>query len=147
MPDGREVRIGRERFLAPEILFNPMLGGFEYPSCSEMVFKAINDCDVTLRKEFYRSMLISGGTTMFPGFPTRLRNEVESMYRTRVLKNSSAKGAEITVLDSPTRKYNVFIGAAFIAQKSLGIDQSWIYKKQYEEEGDRLIERMAYNMK
>jgi|JI61114C2RNA_FD_contig_21_4730229_length_1178_multi_6_in_0_out_0_3 actin-related protein len=69
------------------------------------------------------------------------------MYRTRILKNSSAKGAEITVLDSPNRRYNVFIGAAFIAQQSLKLDSSWMTKAKYEEEGDRLIERMAYNMK
>jgi actin-related protein 2 len=77
-------------------------------------------------------MLISGGTTMFPGFPTRLKNEVEAMYRQRILKNSSAKGAEIAVIDSPTRKYNVFIGAAFIAKATMGMDTAWITREQYE---------------
>lgn len=27
LPDGLEVKLGRERFLAPEILFNPQLAG------------------------------------------------------------------------------------------------------------------------
>jgi actin-related protein 2 len=76
-------------------------------------------------------MLISGGTTMFPGFPTRLKNEIEAMYRQRILKNSSAKGVEIAVIDSPTRKYNVFIGAAFIARATMAMEPAWITQEQY----------------
>lgn len=84
---------------------------------------------------------------MFPGFPTRLRNEVEALYRQRILKNSSARGVPIQVIDSPARKYNVFIGAAFIAQKAIKIADSWITKAQYDEHGDRIMEKFNYGMK
>ena len=29
LPDGAKVKVGRERFMAPEMLFNPMTGGKE----------------------------------------------------------------------------------------------------------------------
>ena len=30
LPDGSLIKIGKERFETPEILFNPMLGGYDY---------------------------------------------------------------------------------------------------------------------
>ena len=31
LPDNSLITIGKERFEAPEILFNPLLAGYEYP--------------------------------------------------------------------------------------------------------------------
>ena len=72
---------------------------------------------MNLRRTFYGNILISGGTSMIPGFPTRLREEVSSIFKNRISKggNSSVK---IKVLDPPTRKYNVFIGASIQAKMS-----------------------------
>jgi hypothetical protein len=36
------MKIGRERFEAAELLFNPCIGGFDFPGVSEMVFNSIN---------------------------------------------------------------------------------------------------------
>jgi actin-related protein 2 len=53
-----------------------MLADLEYDGISNMVYNSIMRCDLTLRGHFFKKMLISGGTTMFPGFPTRLKNDV-----------------------------------------------------------------------
>lgn len=42
LPDGKKIRIGRERFEAPELLFQPWLGGFDFNGISESVFDCIN---------------------------------------------------------------------------------------------------------
>jgi actin-related protein 2 len=42
LPDGEVVKVGRERFLAPEILMNPGIAGIESDGCGEMIFKSIN---------------------------------------------------------------------------------------------------------
>jgi len=39
-----------------------------------MVFDCINLAPIDLRKELYDKIIISGGTSMFPGFPTRFYN-------------------------------------------------------------------------
>lgn len=54
---------------------------------------------------------------MLPGFPTRLLKEVGSRFREKVLKGASTSGSsiKIRVIDPPTRKYNVFIGASIVA--------------------------------
>lgn len=42
LPDGRTIQIGKEKFEAPEILFNPMQIGMEGDGAAELVFKSIN---------------------------------------------------------------------------------------------------------
>ena len=41
-------------------------------------------------------MLISGGTTMLPGFPTRLFNDISSMYKDRILKGKGS-GSKVKI--------------------------------------------------
>ena len=76
LPDKSKIKIGKERFYASEILFNPCLLGMEAAGCSDMLFNSINECAIDLRRSLYGAILISGGTTMMPGFPTRLYNDI-----------------------------------------------------------------------
>jgi actin-related protein 2 len=41
LPDGSVVTLGKERFQAPEILFNPHKAGLETEGLGELVFNAI----------------------------------------------------------------------------------------------------------
>ena len=51
------------------------------------------------RKALYDSILISGGTTMFPGFPTRLLNDVTNIFKREILKGKEgASKIHISVL-------------------------------------------------
>ena len=105
--------------MAPEILFTPLLAGLEFDGISEMVYKSIMKSDLTLRGSFFKKVLISGGTTMFSGFPTRLKNDLEYLHKEKYLKGSVSKDFQVTVADPPTRKYNVFIGASFVAKNTM----------------------------
>jgi actin-related protein 2 len=42
LPDGRTIRISKEKFEAPEILFNPMLLQSESEGIHELIFNCIN---------------------------------------------------------------------------------------------------------
>ena len=42
LPDGEKIKVGRERFLATEILMNPGVAGLEQNGCGAMIFKSIN---------------------------------------------------------------------------------------------------------
>ena len=42
LPDESEINVGEERFLAPEILFNPSLRQYEYPGLPEIITESIN---------------------------------------------------------------------------------------------------------
>ena len=71
---------------------------------------------MSLRKEFYGNILISGGTSMLPGFPTRLKEDIYQRFQEKVAKGSTTSSIKVRVIDTPTRKYNVFIGASIIAK-------------------------------
>lgn len=80
LPDGRVIKVGAERFEAPEALFNPHLVDVEGKGLGELVFSVINSADMDLRPEFYKHIVLSGGSTMFPGLPSRLEKELRSLY-------------------------------------------------------------------
>merc|ERR1711879_1016176 len=76
LPDGRVIRIGAERFEAPECMFNPALVDQESVGVGELVFDCINKADIDTRAEFYNHIVLSGGSTMYPGLPSRLEKEI-----------------------------------------------------------------------
>ena len=41
LPDGRTIRVGGERMMAPEVLFRPSLMDVEAPGMAEQVFQCI----------------------------------------------------------------------------------------------------------
>merc|ERR550532_3660846 len=50
LPDGNVITVGKERFRCPEALFNTLM-----------------KTDVDVRKDLYENIVLSGGTTMYPG--------------------------------------------------------------------------------
>ncbi len=63
------ITIGNERFRAAEVLFNPSMVGMEAQGIHDTTFNSIMKCDVDIRKDLYSNIVLSGGTTMFPGEP------------------------------------------------------------------------------
>eukprot|EP01017_Pseudomicrothorax_dubius_P029072 TRINITY_DN3502_c0_g1_i1.p1 TRINITY_DN3502_c0_g1~~TRINITY_DN3502_c0_g1_i1.p1 ORF type:complete len:390 (+),score=120.72 TRINITY_DN3502_c0_g1_i1:138-1307(+) len=147
LPDQSLIKIGRERFDAPEILFTPALAGKEMKGCGELVFDSINKCPIDVRRALYKSIMISGGTSMFPGFPTRLENEMDLLYREYVLKSRDAeRKIDIEIIDPPRRKYNVFIGGGVYTRVMQSRGDFWISKKEYDEEGTRVLSRIGESL-
>jgi len=132
LPDGRVIRIGRERFQAPECLFQPSLIDIESAGMSEMLFKCINEADMDLRQPFYEHIVLSGGTTMYPGLPSRLEKDLREFYATRL---KTEKPLKCRIEDPPRRKHMVFLGGAVLAEIMKDRDTFWVSKKEYEEKG------------
>ncbi len=45
-------------------------------------------CDIDIRKDLYNAIMISGGTSMLPGFPSRLENDINRLYNNTILKGA-----------------------------------------------------------
>ncbi|KRY33839.1 Actin-related protein 2, partial [Trichinella spiralis] len=88
LPDGRVIRVGSERFQAPEVLFQPNLIDVECCGISELLFNVIQSADIDTRAEFYKHIVLSGGSTMFAGLPSRFEREIKQLYLERVLKGN-----------------------------------------------------------
>ena len=152
LPDETRIRISDEKFEAPEILFNPSLIGKEYDGIPYMMMKSINKCPIDCRKGLYSGIVLSGATTLFPGFASRIENEIKKLYKETALKLAKEKKIKINinVIDSPKRKYSVFIGASIIANhyNSEGNDDYWITRDEWlecEDTGDYTKENLIKN--
>lgn len=85
LPDGRVIRVGSERFEAPECLFQPHLVDVEQPGIAEFLFNTIQAADVDVRSSLYQAIVLSGGSSMYPGLPSRLEKELKQLWLTKVL--------------------------------------------------------------
>lgn len=116
LSNGKTIKISNEKFEAPEILFNPMLIQDESHGIHEMIVRCIQSSAMDNRSKLYKSIILSGATTLFPGFSTRLEDEVRKVYQKVVLKDESRKiNIDINIVDNPNRQYAVFNGASFLA--------------------------------
>merc|ERR1711939_62717 len=79
LPDGQVITIGNERFRAPEALFQPSVLGLESGGIHVTTFNSIMKCDVDVRKDLYGNIVLSGGTTMYPGISDRMQKEITAL--------------------------------------------------------------------
>lgn len=145
LPDGRVIKLGGERFEAPEVLFQPHLINVEGQGIAELVFNTIQSADIDMRSELYKHIVLSGGSTMYPGLPSRLEREIKQLYLERVLKNDASKLSKfkIKIEDPPRRKDMVFTGGAVLAEVMKDKDSFWLSRKEYEEKGLAVLSKLG----
>ena len=145
LPDETRIHISDEKFEAPEILFSPYLIGMDVNGIPEMMYKSINNCPIDLRKNLYGNLILSGATTLFPGFASRLELEMKKLYKEIGLKDTNNKKIKINinVIDSPRRKYSVFIGASIIANYYNSPDSKdyWVSIDEWLECGENAVNK------
>merc|ERR1719204_2184669 len=98
-------------------MFQPHLLGRDENGVAELLFNTIQSADVDTRPEFYKHIVLSGGSTMYPGLPSRLEREIKQLYLERVLNGDTTRLGKfkIRIEDPPRRKHMVFIGGAVLA--------------------------------
>jgi len=134
LPDGNVIVIGNERFRCPEVLFQPSLIGKEASGIHDCTFQTIMKCDVDIRRDLYANIVMSGGTTMFPGIAERMTKELTALAPSTM---------KIKVVAPPERKYSVWIGGSILASLST-FQQMWISKAEYDESGPSIVHRKCF---
>jgi len=134
LPDGNVIVIGSERFRCPEVLFQPSLIGKEASGVHDTTFQTIMKCDVDIRRDLYANIVLSGGTTMFPGIAERMTKELTALAPSTM---------KIKVVAPPERKYSVWIGGSILASLST-FQQMWISKAEYDESGPSIVHRKCF---
>ena len=124
LPDGQMLKIGNERFRCPEALFNPFLIGSETMGIHERIYKSIMKCDIDTRKEFYKNIILTSGSTMFYGLRERLHKELTCLVPEKI---------KINLITREERKYSVWIGGSILASLSC-YKPMWITKCEYKQE-------------
>lgn len=123
LPDGNSITLASERLRCPEALFKPSLIGKESMGVHELVFSAIMNCDIDIRKDLFLNICLSGGNTMIPGIAKRLKKELLLLVPEKL---------EIKIIASPEREYAVWQGGSILANLHM-FQQMWITQEEYDE--------------
>lgn len=133
LPDGQVVQVNAPRFMGPEALFFPELikQGDEVEGLHKMTFASIQECDIDIRKDLYGNIILSGGTTLYPGLPDRLEKEVDSMC---------PQPNMVKIVAPQDRYYSVWTGGSTLCSLAT-FEAQWITKDEYEESGVEIVHR------
>ncbi|KAK2702411.1 hypothetical protein QYM36_018977 [Artemia franciscana] len=134
LPDGQIITVGNERFRCPEVLFQPSFLGRESYGIHETTYKSIIKCDIDIRKDLYASIVLSGGSTMYPSIADRMQKEITAL---------APSAMKIKVIAPSERKYSVWIGGSILASLST-FQEMWISKQEYDESGPSIVHRKCF---
>ncbi len=141
LPDGELVSVGTERFMAPEILFQPGLANKKSQPLDELIWHTIEKCGTSRRSLFLSNILLTGGTSLLPNLPDRLFRKLQERM-----------GSEGTVhISAPVnRGYLGWLGGALVSDKvpleTLFVDKSTYLDRKIEileEYTDRLAKCLS----
>ncbi|CAI4053391.1 hypothetical protein SUVZ_15G2830 [Saccharomyces uvarum] len=132
LPDGKCIKIGNDRYRAPEILFSPQIIGSGYDGLSDMCMQSIWKVDLDLRSTFLSSIILSGGTTTLRGFGDRMLHDLEA----------STKGtSKIKIIAPPERKYTTWVGGSILTGLST-FQRLWTKKSDWLEDNTRVYSNL-----
>lgn len=136
LPDGQVITIASERFRCPEVLFQPSMVGKEGAGVHELTYQSVTACDIDLRKELLASVVLSGGTTMFPGMCERMTKELKSLVPV-------AMQGRVKVTAPAERKYSVWMGGSVLASLTT-FRSGWISKDEYLDMGPSIVHKKCF---
>ena len=99
-----------------------------------MVSSSIMKCDTDIQKNLFAEIVLSGGTTLFPGLEERLMKELEQL---------AFRGTPIKITASPDRCFSAWIGASIMTSLS-SFKQMWITSADFMEFGACVIQRKCF---
>jgi len=134
------VDVGYERFLGPEIFFHPEFANPDFTvPISETVDNVVQNCPIDVRRDLYRKIVLSGGSTMFKDFGKRLERDikrsVDSRLRdTELLTGQKPTPIDVQVVSHQMQRYAVWFGGSMLASTP-EFYQVCHTKAQYDEYG------------
>ena len=147
--------------------YSPVLFPGSDRSVIEMLFQTIQAAAVDIRSDLYKHIVLSGGSSMYPGLPSRLEKEIKQLHLTRLLNGDPARlnvrflfyilstlllinysfefiqKFKIKIEDPPRRKHMVFLGGAVLADIMKNREDFWISRDEWFEQGVRSLDKLG----
>jgi actin-related protein 3 len=136
------VDIGYERFLGPEIFFNPEIQSSDFLTpLPKVVDDTIQSCPIDTRRGLYKNIVLSGGSSMFKDFGKRLQRDVKRTVDARIKLSEQLSGGrikavplDVNVVSHSMQRYAVWFGGSILATTN-EFYQVCHTKAKYDEEG------------
>lgn len=129
-PDGRWITLGKERFCCPEPLFRPELLQHSCPGLHQLAGQSLHTLPEPLRRNMLGNIVLSGGSSMFPGFPERMCLELNALFQ--------GAGVHIEVLANPKRGTAAWAGGSMAASLT-SFRHAWMTRDEYQEHGPQYV--------
>ncbi|NXY18240.1 ACL10 protein, partial [Atrichornis clamosus] len=129
-PDGHRITLGKERFCCPEPLFQPKLLHHSCPGLHQLAWQSLQTVPDHARRHMLGNIVLSGGSSMFPGFPERMCLELNVL--------SQGTGVRVEVLANPERSMAAWAGGSMAASLT-SFQHTWMTKGEYQEYGAEYV--------
>ena len=133
LPDGRVIKVGKERFIGPEIMFDPFIIDLEFYGLPHFIASAIRRLPTDIQDEMAGNIILSGGGSLYPGFLDRVEKEVAASLTEHSVKVTSAPGGTLSA----------WLGGKAIAELQC-FPTMCMTKEEYDEHGPSLIWKKCY---
>ncbi len=90
---------------------------------------AVNKCNVDIRNDLYKNVVLAGGSTLFNEIGSRLEKELLDVI---------APNFHFSVIMPPERKYSSWIGGSILGSLSTFVEIA-ISRAEYEEYGPNIV--------
>ncbi|PWZ27984.1 hypothetical protein Zm00014a_025677 [Zea mays] len=134
------IDIGYERFLGPEIFFNPEIYSADFSTpLPELIDNCVQSAPIDTRRALYKNIVLSGGSTMFKDFHKRLQTDIKKIVDDRVAATNArhrveVRPIEVNVVAHPIQSYAVWFGGS-VAASNPEFFEFCHTKEEYEEHG------------
>lgn len=124
-PNGRQVSVdvGYERFLAPEIFFNPEIYSSDFLTPLPVVVDGvIQQSPIDVRRGLYKNIVLSGGSTLYKDFGRRLQRDIKQLVDARIraseVRSGGARsgGLDVSVITHKRQRHGPWFGGSLLGQ-------------------------------
>lgn len=123
-PNGRSVSVdvGYERFLAPEIFFNPEIYSSDFLTpLPNIVDTVIQSSPIDVRRGLYHNIVLSGGSTLYENFGKRLQRDIRALVNERIAASEARSGGaksgglDVSVITHKRQRHGPWFGGSLLA--------------------------------
>lgn len=134
LPDKNTISVGPERLTVAEAFFQPDLMGKKDVGIHKTIVNAVKKCDLGVSRLFFKNIVLSGGSTLFPGMEARLLGE---------LKKVVPADMAVNVLAPAERRYSAWIGGSMLSSFST-FSSMLMTKADFDEHGASIVHRKCF---
>jgi len=134
LPNSKVIKLQTEILKVPELLFQPSHGGYDLDGIHKLTFDAIMKCDPEIRKELFKNIVLSGGSTMFDNMRERMKKEIQALA-------PSPMGPEV---EAPAdRKFSQWLGGSILANLD-SFNHLWIKREEFKVKKGQILYRNCF---
>ncbi|KAM3135950.1 hypothetical protein pb186bvf_011940 [Paramecium bursaria] len=119
------------QYRCAEILFQPIINNIQQIGAHQLIIQSLQDCNQEILNQMYNNIILSGGSTKFPGYEDRLLKEIKQL---------TTEKSNLKIIAYKERENLVWIGGQIISELQSNANL-FITASEYKEYGSNIIHK------